>query len=235
MLLSGLGGVLRPPRNAASKRCCASFSLNRSSFLVGRAMLEFDPEDKWPMPEYITGPPKHVHALGVISLNFNLFEALWATLLNHYAGPATASFLFSGKISDEERVATIRHYAKTYEREPKFVARIEEVANAYSICAENRHILMHSHQFFSRNHMDRLSLRKLTKSGNVLKFHFDLATIRRVADEINAGYQYLIAIVEYLLWRSESERDIVAPNYAPLPEKFQQPRKLDQAGILEAP
>jgi hypothetical protein len=33
-----------------------------------------DAEDIWPAPKYHVGKPKHLHAIGVISMNYNAFE-----------------------------------------------------------------------------------------------------------------------------------------------------------------
>ena len=229
MLLSGLGRVFRPPRSAASKRAFASFA----EYLSGDLLVMFDDNDKWPLPDYITGPTKHLHALGVVSLNFNIFESLWASLLSHYIGWQTASFLLSGRVTDEWRVAVTRHYANLKEKELPILSRIELVANAYSICAENRNILMHSKQFFSglKANEDRLSMLKKSNDGNILKFHFRLEQLRGVADDMMLGCKCMWSILEYLDWRDAP--DVGAPNYSAWPDTPLSRHKLDPAEILE--
>jgi hypothetical protein len=191
-----------------------------------------EPEDKWPLPDYITGPPKHVHALGVISLNFNIFESSWITLLAPYAGEETARFLLLGKTPDEWRIATVRHYATRHEGDPDILKRIFEIADAYAICAENRHILMHSKQFFALNKMDRLSVWKHSNQGNILRFHFHHNQLRRVADDMMDGIKYLMIILEHLMYRDGPEI-LRATDISAWPDKPLSPRKLDPAEILE--
>lgn len=185
----------------------------------------FSLNDPW--PDYLTGPTKQLHALGVISLNFNLFEAMWADLLAHYAGEPTAKFLLQGRVTDERRISSVRYYAALKETSPDIIDRIEHVISAYIVCATNRNHLMHSHQFFSRSKMDKLSLRKKSNSGQLLKFHFDLPELRRVADDIMEGYTYLGDLTLYLECLADGS---VLPA---LPDKSLSPHALDPSEILE--
>ncbi len=58
-----------------------------------------DVEDTWPGPKYQREPYKHVHALGVISLNYNFYEWAMDVLWSYYFGEEAASFV-SDKISN---------------------------------------------------------------------------------------------------------------------------------------
>jgi hypothetical protein len=192
-------------------------------------------EDEWPLPRYyITDQPKHIHALGVVSLTYNLFESRWITILAHYAGQATADFLLTGKISDEARMRYVRHYVQLKERDPIVIDLIENAIHCYATCGENRNILMHSSQFFHRAHLDRLSLIKQSSKGSVLKFHFHLDEIRRVADDIMEGYFRIVDILDFIEDRDAPAELMIGARSA-LPNIPLSPRKLSPAEILEAP
>jgi hypothetical protein len=196
-------------------------------------------KDKW--PPYFSGQREHLHALGVISLCYNQFEAMWSAVLAHYAGETTAEFLLAGRVADDRRIATVLQYARTHEKESEILSRIEHVAVAYAVCSENRNILMHSHQnFFAQlkmsldNQENKLALMKRSKAGKSLHFTFDLKLLRRVADDMHAGLDYLYVISERLLFRDLWEKGkVVAPNYREWPKKALKPIKLVPAEIVE--
>jgi hypothetical protein len=69
-----------------------------------------DTDYEW--PKYPTGPKDHVYALGVISLNFNLYEFSMIVLLERYFDKPVAEFIFD-KLSTEERGSLIRRLVST--------------------------------------------------------------------------------------------------------------------------
>jgi hypothetical protein len=57
----------------------AAFAIARAlgaSFLQHRLreLVMSNVEDTWPAPRYNVGKPKHLHAIGVMSMNYNAFE-----------------------------------------------------------------------------------------------------------------------------------------------------------------
>src|SRR5271155_3842959 len=43
-----------------------------------------DSKEKWPMPKYRPGPPKHLHAIGVIANNYSEFEDRLFDIFTHH-------------------------------------------------------------------------------------------------------------------------------------------------------
>jgi hypothetical protein len=119
----------------------------------------FDSDDQWPLPDYGTGPTKHVHALGVVSLNFNMYEAAQQVFLEFYLDKATAEFLFD-KMPNEQRQAAIRHFVEKDEKDPVIRDLVEHSLAHYARCFENRNILMHSKQYFAVSLESVLSIEK---------------------------------------------------------------------------
>jgi hypothetical protein len=103
----------------------------------------FSSDDMWPLPNYGTGPTKHMHALGVISLNYNTFEAALRFILNLYVPNETTDFFFD-QWNNEERCAAIRHFSQREEKDAEVMDRIDHLLKHFSICNENRNHLMHS-------------------------------------------------------------------------------------------
>src|SRR6266511_2764539 len=99
-------------------------------------------DDNWP-PESV-GPEKHLHALGVISAYYNLYEETLQFLFGyHIERPDVAEFLFRRQ-NNAERLATIRFSFNQHEKDPNVLDHIEYLITHYSICHDNRNILMHS-------------------------------------------------------------------------------------------
>jgi hypothetical protein len=185
---------------------------------------EFD--NPW-LPEF----REHVYGLGLISLNYNLFESALQYILWNYTSVETTNFFFD-RWNNEERTAAIRHFAKEEEDDPIVLDHIDHLMTYFSICAENRNILMHSRQSFSGEKPPPgvLSLEKRlrNRTGGRNVFHLDLPVIKRVSNEIIKGITYCVAIDDYV--NSQKPLNRLARGDAPapaLPNKPLLPRKLD--------
>jgi hypothetical protein len=191
-------------------------------------------EYQW--PRYATGPDRHMHALGVIAINYNIFEYGLAFLLQHYATTPVSDFFFD-KINNEERVEAIGHFAKLKERDPAVLALIDDLLAYFGTCVQNRNILMHSQHSQESRSDDMLPLEKKSTRDptKLLYFYLLLPHLRRVADQTMRGVSFLQELLEYLRARD------VAPNAElfaadhPLPKKPRSPRQLTPSPSLLAP
>ena len=61
----------------------------------------------YPWPRYVTQSKEHLYVLGVISLNFNLYEFSLIVFLEEHFDKEVAAFL-TDKLSNEERAHLIR-------------------------------------------------------------------------------------------------------------------------------
>jgi hypothetical protein len=189
----------------------------------------FDTDDQWPLPNYMPGPAKHVHALGIVSLNFNMYEAAQQVFLDFSLEKRTAEFLFD-KMSNEQRQATIRHFVEKSEKDPVIRDLVEHSLAHYARCFENRNILMHSKQYLAVSLESVLSIEKRPKGKSAaLTFHLQLDDLRRIADEMMDGVFFITDI-----WRVVDFRDR-DPKYRrtatfqtpSLPDKPPLPKKLN--------
>jgi hypothetical protein len=150
----------------------------------------------YPWPSYPTGPKDHLHALGVISLNFNLYEMSLGVFFERHA---------------------LTHF---------------------QICAENRHNLLHSRLQMALE--DVLAVEKQARGSpdKILEFHLKVGDLRRTADEMMAGFNFMIQLWWYFDKRDhffaqkEGYRQGVMPDppegEAPtLPKRPPKPRKIN--------
>jgi hypothetical protein len=69
-------------------------------------------EDTWPLPDYDNGPPKHVHAIGVIALAYaTLQNAMDHLFLNRARSEWAEKYYYL--LNEEKRSDASRRYSKT--------------------------------------------------------------------------------------------------------------------------
>lgn len=194
-------------------------------------------EPDYPWPHYRTGPNDHLHALGVISLNFNLYELALIIYAEEHFDKQIAEYIFS-TMTNEERVGLIRRLAEWKEPDPDAREAIDFSLSHFMTCAENRHNLLHSRLQIS--HKTVLTLEKAARGNpeKLLQFHLKIGALRRVADEMMAGFNYILRLWDYFRARQRyldaldlHEEGLVAdpPKGQPpaLPDKPPSPRKID--------
>jgi hypothetical protein len=178
-------------------------------------------EAEFVWPVYKTGPNKHLHALGVISVNYNLFEFALSDVLKHYAGEDVSKFFFE-RINNEERIEAIRHFVKAKERDAAILTLMDNLTTYFSACSNNRNILMHS-RYLDGSESNVLSLEKnLRGQVSLLYFRLLLPDLRRFADKVRNGIVFVADLLEYLRARDAG----VVPLPA-LPKKLRSPRTLN--------
>jgi hypothetical protein len=190
-----------------------------------------DADDQWPLPNYMPGPAKHVHALGVASLNFNMYEAAQQVFLEFYLEKVTAEFLFD-KMQNEQRQAAIRHFVGKSEKDPEIRELIEHSLAHYARCFDNRNILMHSKQYFAVSLESVLSIEKRPKGKRAaLTFHLQLDALRRIADEMMDGVFFITDIWRVVDFRDRDPKDRRTATFQTpaLPDKPPLPKKLNSS------
>lgn len=192
--------------------------------------------DTW--PSYRTGPRDHMHALGVISVNFNLYEnnlfVMFAyPLLERDLMRVAACERLYGDLNSETRLKAIR-LAYDREADPKVRDCVDHLIQHFSVCAERRHLLMHSRldrgstiigDVFAA-YGDTLQLVKSTKEdwSKLVSMKLTLPHLRAIADEMQEGLQFTLNLYYYLRGRTGVEAyRAVMPT---LPQKPRIPRKL---------
>jgi hypothetical protein len=191
----------------------------------------------YPWPSYPTGPKDHLHALGVISLNFNLYEMSLGVFFERHFPKPIAEHIFQ-KMTNEERISLIQKLADIYEADPIGKTEIEYALTHFQICAENRHNLLHSRLQMALE--DVLAVEKQARGSpdKILEFHLKVGDLRRTADEMMAGFNFMIQLWWYFDKRDhffaqkEGYRQGVMPDppegEAPtLPKRPPKPRKIN--------
>jgi hypothetical protein len=172
-------------------------------------MAEQEPrEDQWPL--YPIGPDPHMHALGVIAINFNLFEAslfgLFSFVLQKAGFSEEGSSALFRRLNNEQRLDVIKfgfqegEYEDEGDPDPNVRDAIAHLIKYWAACFENRNHLMHARlrrirllgELFET---DRLHLEKSTKKGwlQVSLMNLSLKDLRRIADEMHDGYDFAIS------------------------------------------
>jgi hypothetical protein len=190
-------------------------------------------EAEYVWPRYATGPEKHMHALGVIAVNYNVFEFGLALLLEHYATRDVSDYFF-GRINNQERLDAIKHFASARERDPAVLALVEHLIAYFSACTANRNILMHSRRSEGDHPGDVLPLEKQAahEPSKLLYFHLLLPQLRRVADQIMRGVTFMKELLKYLQDRDATSAPATQQS---LPKAPRSPRTLSPAPPVAIP
>jgi hypothetical protein len=137
---------------------------------------------------------EHVFGLGLISLRYNLFESALRFILFNYVEYPVLDLLYD-RTSNEQRAHAIRTIARVNESDPETIDHVDYLLTYFSICAENRNILMHSTQSFTEaGSASLLTLEKRVKAGGKNLYPLDLPLLKRVANDMNTGVSYLIEV-----------------------------------------
>lgn len=187
----------------------------------------FDPEDNW--PKYAVGPRKHLHALGVMALNFSFYEAALVVIFEMYLPKSVAKFMFNS-LHNQARAEAIRELIGTFEKETDVADHVDYLATHFSMCAQNRHTCLHARSatpfLFDKLHLEKEAS---NAPGRIITFQITLPDLRQMADDMSVGADYLLKIWRY--WAAREQRagrgqyfvNQGAP-IATLPEKPPKPR-----------
>lgn len=196
------------------------------------------PESPTSWPRYHTGPEAHMHALGVISVNYNLYEN---NLFGVFAYPIVfrsrlmrfdACARLYGDLNTETRFKVMRSIFET-EDDQDLRESVDHLIHHFGVCAEKRHLLLHSRietplgvlgDLFDDK--ETLSLVKGTKEdwSKLSSMQLSLPNLRAVADEMHDGNAYCYVLYCFLMGRDGSEpHRVLSPT---LPERPRIPRKL---------
>ena len=182
---------------------------------------------------------QHMHALGVIGVNYNDLEhilyLLFHYFLNDYQSQVPA-VLFA-QLSNERRLFYMKNFSKSYHSGTQQTA-IDGFLDGYAICAYNRNVLMHS------SIPDAMDVMKLAESADpVVVLHkrsqgnhssisrienITVTKLRQIADEMAAYETFGFNLYLFLLaQRTGGTLKIDGKEERPtLPEKPPLPAKL---------
>jgi hypothetical protein len=164
---------------------------------------------EWPST-YNVGPRDHLHALGVISNNYNEFESalfvLFILQLDAQKMPRELIHHFYFSISENRRLEYIQQVCIAYESDPNVVAYVNDIIKYFEWCSEARNTIMHAkHEppSFFEIAEEALYLSKRSKSRTTLNYmKLSLPNLRRIADQIRAGVETCFVLNFFLFLRN---------------------------------
>jgi hypothetical protein len=177
--------------------------------------------DAWPL--YDSGPSEHIHALGVVSVNYNYLEwVLWKFHIYYLRADHSVTSLIFQKTPTNVRLQVLGQLAVRTVTDPEMRNHIKHFIKGYDRCANNRGILMHSQLLAGRESNDIFPATKLSKkTGKLASYEFTLSDIRRVADEIHEWAEYGNQTVTYDFLRSRRAKRGGAPPTLPKNPSYQ--------------
>jgi len=108
-------------------------------------------EDTWPMPEYNPGSPKHLHALGVIAIQFASLERsidiLYLNKALNQKLPQDLVELYYFTINEEKRIEAVRSVFKKYEKNPLVKNLVENLLEYFQWCRNCRNQILHAERY----------------------------------------------------------------------------------------
>jgi hypothetical protein len=197
-----------------------------------------DSADNWPLPDYNPGPPKHLHALGVISIAFNSFEASMFGLYRHHLDLNKVPYEFTDfihvSLNDHLRLNLLKIVFEKYEMDAHTV--IGNLIQYFEWCCDARNKLLHAEHYpasFGKQDTLYLAKRKNKKTTKHVYMVFDLQMLRETADKIICGIVQSANVQIYLrvrdIRRSQLSHGYKDYEHEPLPEILTVPKLLEVA------
>jgi hypothetical protein len=111
-----------------------------------------EPIDAWPnFSHFNPGPPKHLHAVAVISSCFNTFERLMFDLYIHhldrnkYSRELSESYYLA--IDEQKRVDALKATFRRFEKRKRVIDLIDNLSSYFKWCAEVRNSVVHGEAY----------------------------------------------------------------------------------------
>jgi hypothetical protein len=152
-------------------------------------------EDTWPMPKYNPGQPKHLHALGVIAVQFAQLERSVESLYHAEAWrkklPDELIDLYFYSLNEEKRIEAIRIIYSGHTRHPHVIESVGNLLDYFNWCRDCRNKILHAERYpaaFGGN-PERLYLTKRIGKRNPKPgyMQFTLPRLRFIADKMRDG------------------------------------------------
>jgi hypothetical protein len=158
-------------------------------------------------PEYRSGPHDHLHAIGAITLNYNLFERALFSVFSHPFIKAGLTFkenqFLIGTMNIKERLDTIRFMFDEREKDPAVREHAEHLITYFNRCAEKRNVIAHAFPPKQDDQQEILDLMKSPKDDwtKINTYRLALTDLRKIADEARIGFRYAVGLALYLMMR----------------------------------
>lgn len=148
---------------------------------------------KW--PPYALGPEAHIHALGVVAINYNTLEHALFVLLREYLGvyPSIHAYVFQS-LNLHSTLTLFKMSVELHEKDDSLRERLVAFCPLFGTCFANRNLLMHANAREADATDELLALAKRSKNKphifNDMKL--TLPELRHVADDMRALFLYTL-------------------------------------------
>jgi len=178
----------------SSRRRDISWSLSCSSDSLEAGFVMTDTEHEWPA-HYNPGSHKHLHALGVIAVEFASLERSLDTLYANRARkenfPEELTDLFYFTLNEEKRIEAIRTIFRTRENDGATVILINNILDYFQWCRNCRNQLLHAERYPPSFGGDTDLIYFVKRLGKQMKktgyMKLSVRHLRYIADRIHAG------------------------------------------------
>jgi hypothetical protein len=194
--------------------------------------------DTWPLPDYDNGPPKHVHAIGVIALAYaTLQSAMDRLFLNRAKSEWAEKYYYL--LNEEKRSDAIKEVFKN--DDPGVVEAIGNIVTYFNWCRACRNILLHAESYPSDGVPfpgDALALIKRLKKKGATEPGYTALTLqelRDVANRIRDGIEQCAKINLFVHFRDRPGAlpDKYREHARSLPAKLPIPKPIELAANLQ--
>ncbi len=199
-------------------------------------MNEDETIDDWPL-DYRPGPAKHLHALGVIALQFAPFQAsMERVYLNQVAKlnvPDDLGKLYYFSLDEEKRIKATSAVFKD-KPDPAVREYVENLLKYFQWCQQCRNQLLHCELYpagiFTKKDTLYLMKRKSKTSTQSGYVKLTLSEVRDIADKMRKGVWQSATLILYLRFRKR-DPSTLKPEFRELakalPEKLAVPQTLE--------
>jgi hypothetical protein len=185
--------------------------------------------DEWPYSFNTIAPAAQLHALGQITLVFNYLEESIGNIFK-VAMPTNSAFseAMYHKLNNRDRVDLLAAIVRESSKEDDIKEAILHLLTCYSICADNRNILMHA--ILESADADIISLSKKASRDptRLIEFRIPLVDLRAVADEMAKTFVYAMRLQSAMDARSRPKTELSGL----IPRSFQTDGMLESFAAL---
>lgn len=185
-----------------------------------------DADSEW--PRYDVGPKECMFALGVVGVKYAQLEFALSGMFSTVTGIKSdiVSLLLQQIRNNNIRLNLMRESLPRREWPGQVTELVQHFIDGFNVCAQNRNLLMHSNIFMMSE--DAIILYKANNSGKTVSCNPTLGELRQVADDMNAFFDYGLALSNTININLIPPR--ILPSPVPWPCKPILPRNLSYTG-----
>jgi hypothetical protein len=155
-------------------------------------------------PSYPLGPEPHIHALGVIAINYNSLEHALFVLLREYLGThhVLHASIFQS-LNTGSALGLFKSAVELHEKDDVLRERLVAFCPLFITCFNNRNLLMHANVREADATDELLALAKRSKNKPHVfnDLHLTLPELRQVADDTRRVFVYAAALWDFIMKR----------------------------------